>query len=67
MLSQHDIKTGIEILTIAKRKAEESCDTWRDSGDRGACYAYKVSPVKRLLEFFIQLEEDLKADNAKDS
>jgi hypothetical protein len=68
MLSEHDIKTGLEILKHAHKKAAESCDTWRDSGDRGACYAYTVQPVARLIEFFEQTLEDLKAEeNAKDS
>lgn len=61
MLNEHDVKQALEVLRFGKKRASEHCDTWKDSGDRGACYAHTVAPLNNVIEFFEQYLEDLKA------
>ena len=61
MLSEHDIKKAKDVLELAIKKKSEVCDSWKDSGDRGACHHYEVWPLKRVVEFFDSYLEDLKS------
>lgn len=37
-------------INVAIQVESKKCESWKDSGDRGACYAHAVQPLRNLLE-----------------
>lgn len=38
------------LLEVIKVQRINHCDKWKDSGDRGACYAQDVTPINNLIK-----------------
>lgn len=53
-----------EELSKLREKKADGCDSWKDSGDRGACFAYEVKPIDNTIKEVEEISEEIKKANA---
>ena len=52
-----------EAISKLREKKAVSCSKWRDSGDRGACFAYEVAPIDNVMSEVEKIENKIKEVN----